>query len=98
MKESEFQKTLKVKLRSKFPDCIILKNDPNCIQGFPDLIVLVGKLWAVLEVKKSSKAPHRPNQDYYINKVKDGGGFASFIYPENEEEVLDALKRWFSNS
>lgn len=98
MKESEFQKSLKDEIRKRFPCCVILKNDANGIQGFPDLTLLFGRLWAVLEVKKDSRAAHRPNQDYYIQKLKDSGGFASFVYPENKEEVLDALERWFSDA
>lgn len=97
MKESEFQKKLKDELRVRFPGCVILKNDPNCIQGFPDLTILFGKLWALLEVKVSKSANHRPNQDYNIEKMGKVG-FASFIYPENKESVLDELDKYFHES
>lgn len=94
MKESEFQKFLKNELQDIFPGCIILKNDPNNIQGFPDLLILWNDRWAALECKRSEDSSRRPNQEYYIHLL-DNMSFASFIYPENMEEVLDDLERSF---
>lgn len=94
-KESKFQKELIDKIEERLPGCIIMKNDPNYIQGIPDLIVLHGDKWASLECKKSEKASHQPNQDYYISKMNDMS-YASFVYPENEQEVLDEIQRALS--
>lgn len=94
MRESEFQRGLIKELKSIFPGAIILKNDPDYIQGIPDLLVLYKNKWAALEVKKSRTAKHRPNQDYYIEKM-DNMSFAAFIYPENKEEILDELQQSF---
>lgn len=77
-----------------FKGCIVLKNDPDYIQGIPDLIILFNDKWAALEVKKSEHASHRPNQDYYVD-IMDQMSFASFIYPENKEEVLYELQQAF---
>ena len=96
MKESMFQKNLKKKLKDRFPGCIITKLDCNDIQGIPDLLILYGKHWAVLENKKSKNASHRPNQDYYVKKMDDMS-FGRFIYPENEEEVLNDLQQAFKS-
>ena len=93
-KESEFQKKVIDRLETQFPGCIVMKNDPTYIQGIPDLVVLHKDKWASLEVKKDEKAKHRPNQDYYVKKMKDMS-YSSFIYPENEEEVFDELERAF---
>ncbi len=95
MRENKYQAQLIKKLKEKFPDSIILKNDPTYKQGIPDLTVLCGDKWATLEVKQSSKASHRPNQDYYVEKM-NSMSFSSFISPENEQEVLDELERSFS--
>ena len=92
MKESEYQSELKKRILERMPDAIVLKNDPNYIQGIPDLLVLRKKKWAALEVKKDKDAMHRPNQDFYVDKMNEMS-FASFIWPENEEEVLNALER-----
>lgn len=94
MKESEFQSELIKELKREFPGCMVLKNDPNYIQGIPDLIILYKDKWAVLECKKEENAPHQPNQDYYIS-LMNGMSFAKFIYPENKEEILDELQRSF---
>lgn len=95
MKENQFQSFLKGRLKAEFPDCVILKNDPTYQQGFPDLTVLWGKQWAVLECKRDAIAPLRPNQQYYIDKL-GSMGFAAMVYPENAEMILDALARYFS--
>lgn len=90
MSESKFQSDLIKKIKSYLPECMILKNDPNYIQGIPDLTVFYGQRWATLEVKDSADARHRPNQDYYVDKMNQMS-FSAFIYPENETEILDAL-------
>ena len=89
--ESKFQRELIRDLERRFPGCIIMKNDANYIQGIPDLLILFNDKWAALECKRSSNAHHQPNQDYYISKMNEMS-FASFIYPENREEVLDELQ------
>lgn len=95
MKESKFQSDLKKELQGMFPGCMITKLDSGDIQGIPDLLVLYKDKWAVLENKRSAKATHQPNQNYYIDKM-NGMSFASFIYPENKDEVLARLRKKFN--
>ena len=90
--ERNFQKRLIKRLHEEMPDAIVLKTDPSYIQGIPDLLILKGKRWAALEVKREEHAPHRPNQDFYIQKM-NGMSFARFIYPENEEEILHGIRK-----
>ena len=92
MLESEYQMELIPRIEARLPGCLVLKNDANYRQGIPDLSVFYKAHWAFLEVKASEKSVERPNQRYYINTWNEHS-FASFIYPENEEEVLDALQR-----
>lgn len=92
--ERKFQKDLKRDLKEMFPGCIVTKLDANDIQGIPDLLVLHENKWATLECKRSAKAKHRPNQDYYVDKMNKMS-FSRFIYPENKEEVLDDLQKTF---
>ena len=80
-----------------FGGCIILKNDPNYLQGVPDLIILWNDQWAALEVKNDEDSPVQPNQRYYVN-VMDRMSFAAFIHPRNAEEVLLELQRSFTAS
>jgi hypothetical protein len=96
MLENRFKTNLKKELEQIFPGCMILHLDPNEIQGIPDLLILYRNKWAVLEGKKSANASHRPNQNYYVD-LMNRMSFASFIYPENKNEVLDALYLYFMN-
>lgn len=93
--ENEYKRGLKKRIEERFPDCIVLKNDELMIQGIPDMTVLWGPWYAVLEVKRSAIAPFRPNQEWYLNEIVKMDGIAFVIYPENEEEVLDALQQSF---
>ena len=92
--ERIFQSELIKELKALFPGCIILKNDPTYIQGIPDLLILFEDKWAALEVKKSITASHRPNQEFYVNKM-GRMSYANFIYPENKEVVLNELQETF---
>lgn len=92
--ESKFQADLILELKDRFPGCIVMKNDPNYIQGIPDLVILYGDRWASLEVKRSSTATQRPNQEYYV-ELMNIMSFSRFIFPENKEEVLDELQQSF---
>lgn len=97
MRENEYQARLKERISKMFPGCIIAKLDPNDIQGIPDLLILYGDAWAVLEVKKSrADANHpRPNQKYYVHLLNEMS-FSRFIFPENEEDVLYELQQTFN--
>ena len=90
--ERDFQAKLIKELKVMFKGCIIVKNDPNYIQGIPDLLILYNDRWAALEVKKSANAHHQPNQEYYVD-LMDQMSFAAFIYPENKEEILYELQQ-----
>lgn len=97
MTENQYQAKLIKKLEKLFPGCVILKNDSGYKQGMLDLTILWRNFWALLEVKSDAKASTQPNQDYYVERL-DEMSFAAYIYPENEEEVLDALQQAFVSS
>lgn len=94
MKESKFQSDLIKEIKSMFEGCIVTKLDSSHIQGIPDLLILYRNKWATLECKKSLKASHRPNQEYYVG-IMNEMSFSSFICPENKEEILHALQQSF---
>ena len=62
--------------------------------GVPDTLIIYGERWALLEFKNSSTAHHQPNQDHYVDYF-NSMGFSAFIYPENEDEVIDKLLLYF---
>lgn len=90
MHENRYQSLLIGKLKVLLPGCFIIINDPQQTQGIPDLLILFGNKWAMLETKISSNAKLRPNQDYYVNFFNKLS-FAAFINPANEEDVLFGL-------
>lgn len=96
MLEREYQAQLIPRIIKRFggpQNCRVMINDPNLPgqQGIPDLTVFIGDRWALLEVKASEKSKLRPNQAWWIEQWSKTT-FCSFIYPENEEEVLNALE------
>lgn len=92
MRESQFQAQLIKKLNKMLPGIIVLKNDPNYIQGIPDLILLYKNRWAALEVKRGATASVRPNQSHYVRTMY-AMSYAAFIYPENESEILNEVQQ-----
>lgn len=96
MLESKFKSNLINELETRFPGCIVAHLDGSETQGIPDLIVLYKNKWAALEGKKTATSAVRPNQPYYVD-LMNRMSFASFIYPENKDEVLDRLSKHFLN-
>lgn len=95
MLERDFQAKLIKELKLIFPECIVLKNDANYIQGFPDLLVLLDHFWVALECKRSLLAieqDRNQNQGYYVNRLNNMC-FAKFICPENKEDVLNDIQQ-----
>lgn len=96
MLESVYQAKLIKELKHLFPGCIILKNDTERRQGIPDLVIFYKDRWAMLEVKADENSEEQPNQRWYV-ELLDLMSFAAFIFPQNQEEVLNALQSSFRN-
>jgi hypothetical protein len=94
MTEPQYQSYLKQKIKSLFPGCIVQKEDAEYLQGIPDLLILYKDRWATLECKKNVHEMNnpRPNQPYYVD-LMNKMSFSAFIFPGNEEEVLNDLQR-----
>lgn len=90
--ESGFQDKLRDEIKALFPGCMIFKMDQ--IQGIPDLLVLYKNKWCSLENKKSATAKRQPNQEYYVD-LMNKMSFSRFICPENKDEVLNELAKFF---
>lgn len=97
MPENSYQRGLIKRIERRFPGCMVIKNDPGYQQGILDLSIFYGNSWAQLEVKASADSEIQPNQVYFVEKLNEMG-FAAFIYPENESEVLDAMEQAFETS
>lgn len=94
MLEGKFKTDLIKDIKAILPGCLVFHLDPRELQGIPDLIILYNNTWAALEGKRHRNASLQPNQDYYVD-LMNSMSFAAFIYPENREEVLDALEDTF---
>ncbi len=88
--EAGYQTKLIKKIELRFPGCHVVKNNPAHTQGVPDLLILIENLWAMLEIKMSETSPKQPNQEHYVD-LFNRMGFASFISPETEDQVLGDL-------
>lgn len=84
--ESKFQHEVIRILMANIPDVVILKNDPNYLQGIPDLTIMRKRKSIVLEVKDSEDESYRPNQEYYLEKLN-----GLMICPENFKEVIEEV-------
>ena len=96
MLENKFKTNLIKEIEKRFPGSYIFHLDPTERQGVPDLLILYKNKWAALEGKKNKNASHRPNQDYYV-KTMNEMSYASFIYPENKEDVLNEIQQAFES-
>ena len=92
MNERQYQNLLITMLQRMFPEAFIMKTDPRDTQGLPDILILYRDRWAMLEVKLAGNSAIQPNQAHYVDKFNNMS-FASFINPENEEEVISELQR-----
>ena len=90
--ESGFQDRLIKDIKSLFPGSMVFKMDQ--IQGIPDLLVLYKDKWFSLECKKDTGAKRQPNQEYYVD-LMNKMSFSRFVCPENEEDILDELRKTF---
>ena len=92
--ENAFQSKLIKEIKERWDGIVVLKNDANYLQGVPDLSLYFNDKWAMLECKKSEHEKHQPNQDDYVEQF-DKMSFARFIFPENKEDVLNAMGDFF---
>lgn len=77
--------------------CAVVRLDSALLQGIPDMGILFdGGFWALLEAKTSRRARIQPNQPYYVDFMNQLC-FAAFIYPDNEEAVLNALQEEYES-
>ena len=96
MLENKIKTNLIKEIEKRFPGSYVFHLDPTERQGVPDLLILYKNKWAALEGKKNKNASHRPNQDYYVKKMNEMS-YASFIYPENKEDVLNEIQQAFES-
>lgn len=95
MRESTFRTGFIRKLRLLSPDIFVEFADPSRVNGIPDLIIFYRDKHARIETKRSKNASKRLHQEHYIQLFNSYGVYSTFLTPENEEEVLNELRRYF---
>lgn len=96
MLEREFQAKVISELKERYKGCVIIKNDANYIQGFPDLLILYRDTWIALEVKQSANAHYQPNQKWWLECLSTMS-LATTIYPENKDIVFNAIDNYLES-
>jgi len=59
--------------------------------GFPDKLLAINGAFVCIEYKASAKARVSPLQKYVHEKIRRAGGLVFVAYPENWDEVYEAL-------
>lgn len=92
--ESKFKKDTIRRISRKFSKLDLDFIDTSMYRSVPDTFIIAPYVWAALEFKRSEDAPQRPNQNHHIERL-NRKGYASFVFPENVEEVLNDLEVLF---
>lgn len=95
-KESSYQHKLLKKLRA-IPNSWWAVKEAKSIRGLPDIYGCVNGIFVTLEVKRTIEEAQETSgrivlQRQTILEVQKAGGYAAFIYPENERYLLEELK------
>lgn len=90
--EKDFQSKFLAKLRKLGCKCYKQQMNATTRAGTPDVIVLLGPVWIMLEFKKAKNSPKRPGQQKNIDWANEVS-FGWFVYPENADEVYEQIKR-----
>jgi len=93
--ESSFQKRVLKRLNS-IPHLFVFKKEAMALRGLPDLVGAYRGRFFAFELKRSEKEAKKITgrialQKHIINQIKEAGGVAEIVYPENFEEKLKEL-------
>ena len=95
MSESKFEAKFCKDLKDTYK-AMCLKSDKANITGFPDrTIIMPDGLVIFIEFKKSKEAAFQPLQELQIKKLRDMGHVVFVCYPDNRDEVWEAIAKWY---
>tara|TARA_Y100001938_G_C7761783_1_gene268930 strand:- start:105 stop:401 length:297 start_codon:yes stop_codon:yes gene_type:complete len=63
--------------------------------GIPDFIGCVGGKFVAIELKRDKKEALKSHalQRHILQSIVKAGGYATFMYPENQLEIIEKIKR-----
>ncbi len=91
--ETVFKERIRPKLDS-IPDSWWLKTQMLSTVGIPDFIGCVNGMFVGLELKSSEREVRKSEgtiQNYILFQINRSGGFATYMYPENANEVISDI-------
>ena len=94
-KESAYQRKLIKKLRA-IPNSFWFVKEAKSLRGLSDIFGCINGRFVSLEVKRSEEGAQETTgrivlQRKILEDIRKAGGYASFIYPDNEKFVLQDL-------
>ena len=92
MNEKRFE--MKIRKELEKYNAWVLKTWSNGIQraGIPDLIICLNGHFVGIEVKAEKGKPSEL-QKYNIKKIKEAGGIAMIVYPDDFEDIKKLLEQ-----
>lgn len=92
--EGKFKKKVCSNLRKLGCTVLQYQQGVGTVKGFPDTIVLLPEgLTIFIEFKASKTAKFQPLQKEWIKKLTDRQYFAYVMYPGNEGEIMEEIRR-----
>lgn len=68
------------------------KVDQKVLRDSPDDIGCLGGLLVAVEWKRTANTKPRPGQIHTLDKIKEAGGIAGVLHPDNVDEFIDELR------
>lgn len=96
MLESSVSKSI-IKALKEIKGLWFIRVELKFIRGIPDILgVKQGRFFALETKRNESEAlavtPRTIIQNRTLKKIRDAGGYATMIYPENQNEILDEIR------
>lgn len=95
MKEKDLEDKF-VKMANSIPGVWIMpKIESPSVRGISDRLGIANGTLLAIEVKVSRNGTYSPRarlQKYFIDCVNKYGGYGTFLYPENFDQVLEDIK------
>lgn len=89
--ETEFKLKVLAALK-KLPRTWCVKTQQVSIRGTPDILCSIGGTFVALELKRSQEAKVDPLQEHTLQKIRDAGGMALVVWPENWPPILAVIE------
>jgi hypothetical protein len=95
MKKMPLEKTFKLRVQKDLRTIKGLwsfKTNELSISGIPDILGCYKGNFIALELKRDITSKPTELQEYVIQKIKEAGGFACVVCPQNWEQVFNIIK------